>query len=397
MTKFPRWAGPSFLVACLASASSPAATLHYDSSIPEVRFAATEIRRALAQRSVPLVEADLTHAADATTGTRFFLASTPDQSRRLAAALRVPPPTPGGPQSYSIRKQGNTLAVLASDPAGAMYGGLDLAEAIRLGTAAQIADSNHQPYIAQRGIKFNIPLDVRTPSYSDAGDSAQQNIPEMWSFDFWREFLDEMARHRFNVLSLWNLHPFPSMVKVPEYPDIALDDVMRTTVKFDDTFSTSGKDMLRPAMLEHLEIVKKISIGEKIQFWRDVMQYAHDRGIDVYIFTWNTFVFGTGGKYGITAANDNPATIDYFRKSVRETVLTYPLLAGFGITAGENMQNRKDDFSNEKWLWKTYGLGIADAKELQPGRQIRLIHRFHQTYQTEILNSFKDYPGPFDF
>jgi len=168
-------------------------------------------------------------------------------------------------------------------------------------------------------------------------------------------------------------------------------------VKFDDTFSTSGRDMLRPAMLEHLETVKKISIDEKIQFWRDVMQYAHDRGIDVYIFTWNTFVFGTGGKYGITTANDNLTTIDYFRRSVREMVLTYPLLAGFGITAGENMQNRKDDFSNERWLWKTYGLGIADAKKLQPDRQIRLIHRFHQTDQTEILNSFKDYPGTFDF
>jgi hypothetical protein len=393
----------SVLAVLLAAAATqaPAANLYYDATIPQARFAAGEIRRALALKSVPLVEAELTHATDAApssvTDTRFILACTEDQSRRLAAALRVAPPKPGAPQSYAIRKQAATYAVLANDAAGAMYGGLDLAEAIRLGTVASLADSDHQPYIAQRGIKFNIPLDVRTPSYSDAGDSAQQNIPEMWSFDFWREFLDEMARHRFNVLSLWNLHPFPSMVKVPEYPDIALDDVMRTTVKFDDTFSTSGKDMLRPAMLEHLETVKKISIGEKIQFWRDVMQYAHDRGIGVYIFTWNTFVFGTGGKHGITAANDNLTTIDYFRKSVREMVLTYPLLAGFGITAGENMQNRKDDFSNEKWLWKTYGLGIADAKKLQPDRRVRLIHRFHQTDQSEILDAFKDYPDQLDF
>jgi hypothetical protein len=40
----------------------------------------------------------------------------------------------------------------------------------------------------------------------------------MWSMDFWREFLDEMARDRYDVLSLWNLHPFPSLVRVPEYP-----------------------------------------------------------------------------------------------------------------------------------------------------------------------------------
>ena len=52
----------------------------------------------------------------------------------------------------------------------------------------------------------------------------------MWSREFWREFLDEMARRRFNVLSLWSLHPFPSMVRVPEYPDVALADVWRSRV-----------------------------------------------------------------------------------------------------------------------------------------------------------------------
>ncbi len=220
-----------------------------------------------------------------------------------------------------------------------MYGGLDLAEAIRLGTLSELKEVDRAPFIARRGIKFNIPLDARTPSYSDAGDAAQQNIPEMWSLDFWHEFLDEMARQRFNVLSLWNLHPFPSLVKVPEYPDVALDDVMRTTVTFDASYSLSGTDMVRPSHLAHLATVKTMTIDEKIRFWREVMQYAHDRGIEVYLFTWNIFVWGAEGKYGITSDQANPVTIDYFRKSVRETLLTYPLLAGFGITAGEHMRN----------------------------------------------------------
>jgi hypothetical protein len=93
----------------------------------------------------------------------------------------------------------------------------------------------------------------------------------------------------------------------------------------------------------------------------------------------------------------NAATIDYFRRSVRETLLVYPLLAGFGITAGENMQNLKGDLSNEKWLWKTYGEGIADVKKLQPDRTVRLIHRFHQTNMKAVLADWKDYAGPFDF
>jgi len=73
----------------------------------------------------------------------------------------------------------------------------------------EIRDSDHAAYVAERGIKFNIALDRRTPTYSDSSDSAQHNIPEMWSLDFWHEYLDEMARHRYNVLTLWNLHPFP--------------------------------------------------------------------------------------------------------------------------------------------------------------------------------------------
>jgi hypothetical protein len=301
------------------------------------------------------------------------------------------------PQGYRIERAEGKIRVVGGDATGAMYGGLDVAEAVRLGTLGDLQAEAHTPYIVRRGIKFNIPLDARTPSYSDAGDAAQQNIPEMWSLDFWREFLDEMARDRFNVLTLWNLHPFPSLVKVPEYPEVALADVMRTTVKFDSSYSLSAKDMVRPSHLANLETLKKMTIEEKIAFWRQVMQHAHDRGIEVYLFTWNIFVWGAEGKYGITSDQSNPTTIDYFRKSVRETVLTYPLLAGFGITAGENMQNLKGEFTNEKWLWKTYGEGIRDAKKVQPDRSIRLIHRFHQTNMTSILDEWKDYPDTFDF
>jgi hypothetical protein len=186
------------------------------------------------------------------------------------------------------------------------------------------------------------------------------------------------------------------MVKVPEYPDIALNDVMRTTHPLDDSYSHTGNDMVRPEILAHLQPVKKMTIDDKIRFWREVMQYAKDRGIDVYLFTWNIFTWGAEGKYGITKAQNNPTTIDYFRKSVRETVLTYPLLAGIGITAGEQMESRKDEFDKEKWLWKTYGEGIRDALKQQPDRKFRLIHRFHQTAFSDITKEWKDYPGPFD-
>jgi hypothetical protein len=398
---------PSLLLAacsCLALQAQPA-VLFADRSVPPISFAASEIRRAMAAQGASLAEPAMENLAADKSALRFVIAGGPGESQRLAQTLGVAPLKATTPQAYSIRRQtrngSTTIAVLGADSAGAMYGGLDVAEAIRLGrlrpgAAAAIADSDHTPHVERRGIKFNIPLDVRTPSYSDNSDSAQLNIPEMWSLDFWHEFIDDMARHRYNVLSLWNLHPFPSIVKVPEYPDVALDDVQRSLVPFDDTFTLSGSDMLRPAQLAKVETVRKMPIDAKIAFWRAVMEYARDRGVEVYWFTWNIFTFGAEGKYGITPDQDNQKTIDYFRASVRETILTYPLLAGIGITAGEQMKDRKDDFSKEKWLWKTYGQGIMDARKLQPGRSVRLIHRYHMTGQDEIMEAFKDYPDPFE-
>ncbi len=303
----------------------------------------------------------------------------------------------GEPQSYHYERNGSNLRVIGADAVGAMYGGLDVAEAIRLGTLTELPMAGHKPFLTERGIKFNIPLDLRTPSYSDSGDAFQANIPEMWSLDFWREFLDEMARQRFNVLSLWNLHPFPSIVKVPEYPDVALADVWRTTMKLDDSFDTSGVGFVRPPMLAQHEVLKKLTIEEKIAFWRKVMQMAKDRGVDVYWFTWNVFLYGAEGVDGLTRANPGTNVINYFRASVRETVKTYPLLAGMGITAGESMPDRIGGLNKEEWLWQSYGEGIRDGLKDEPGRKFRMIHRFHQSNLDDISRFWKDYPGPFDF
>jgi len=390
----------AFLSTSLPAGAKNEAALLCTSGVPQTEFAAGEIRRAWQANGLSIIQKPLAELSRTAADIRIILASTAEESQRVSNELGLAPLKAASPQSYSLRRQSvgtqTIYAVLGADAAGAMYGGLDLAEAISLGTLPDLKDTDHSPYIARRGIKFNIPLDARTPSYSDAGDAAQQNIAEIWSMEFWREFLDEMARHRFNVLTLWNLHPFPSLVKVPEYPDVALDDVMRTAAKFDSTYSLSGTDMVRKETLSNLVTLRKMTIAEKIRFWRDVMQYAHDRGIEIYLFTWNIFVWGADGKYGITSSPTNTTTIDYFRKSVRETLLTYPLLAGIGITAGENMPSRGDEFSKEKWLWKTYGEGIRDVKKLQPNRPIRLIHRFHQTGLKEIMAQWKDYPDTFD-
>ena len=370
--------------------------LFYSRDVPQLVFAASEIDAALQAKGQQCAVADIGKLAEATQDVRIVLlpSAATAQPFGLSALGSL-----GKAESYLIftkaQRSQTSYLIVGNDPVGAMYGGLDVAEAIKLSTLNQLKDGLREPFVPQRGIKFNIPLDARTPSYSDAGDSAQQNIPEMWSMNFWHEFLDEMARDRLDVLSLWNLHPFPSLIKVPTYPDVALNDVMRSTEPFDTSFNLTGKDMVRPSMLSHLETVKTLSIDQKIAFWRDVMKYAHDRGIDVYLFTWNIFVFGAEGKYGITSAQDNPVTIDYFRRSVAQTLITYPLLKGIGVTAGENMQRLSGDFTNEKWLWKTYGQGILDAKAIEPNRAISLIHRLNQADVRNVVQQWQGYPDKF--
>ena len=302
-------------------------------------------------------------------------------------------------QGYAIQRVVDGAAtnwwVIGQDAPGAMYGGLELAEAVKLADGlAGVTNRQTNPYLANRGIKFNIPLDARTPTYTERTSPARMtsyhsNVAEMWSLDFWSRYLDQMARHRYNTLSLWSESPFPSLVRVPEYPNTALADVQGRV--FNPTNSTWST-------VTHITM----TMDEKIAFWRQVMQYARDRGIDVYVFTWNIFVKGTENSgYGLTTDPANATTRDWVRRATRTLFDTYPLLAGIGVTAGENMGSL-DDAGKEQWCWDTFGLGVQDAVAnaqnpaspyYSPNRVIRLIHRAHQTDLSQIISYFNPLPG----
>ncbi len=300
-------------------------------------------------------------------------------------------------QGYALEKHEDGW-LLAGDAAGCMYGLIDIFRAEK--AERSWPAGKHAPCVKQRGIKFNIPLDARTPSYSDASDSAWHNIPHMWEMDFWRTYLDDLAENKFNAVSLWSLHPFPSMVRVPGYEKVALSDVKRTREPVMGA-TLAGLGMYGKRHAESLETVHRMTMDEKMAFWREVMQYGADRGIDFYVFTWNVFVYGTEHTdYGIDCNLKNPVTKDYFRKSVAALVSTYPLLKGIGITAGERMtvgwEPQPDLRFDVKWLADTYGSGIKDAIG-DSGRQFTLIHRQHMSGAAEILEAFSGLPVPLDF
>lgn len=384
--------------------------LFYKSS-PQVDFAVKELVKSISTGN--LIKNTLTSFQKNFEGHNIVLAELNDE--RIIKSLQKTDDsklTNLKSEGFSIIISGNnkdkTIYVLGFDEPGLMYGTLELAEQINLNGIDGVMETKQNPYMKLRGIKFNIPLDVRTPSYTDASESAQLNIATVWDFNFWKEFIDQFAKDRYNLISLWSLSPFPSMVKVPDYPDVALNNVERTKTEWKEYNATNGRFLSTPDKLANVEILKKMTIDDKIAFWRKVMKYGKEHNVYFYLMTWNVFVNGAEGKYGITDSYQNPITTDYVRKSVKQMVLTYPYLKGIGLTTGENFikqssPNRNNPNSNtfegknvkasaeekEDWAYNTFGLGVLDALKEQPGRKITFIHRQHQAKAEDVIKKFK--------
>lgn len=279
-------------------------------------------------------------------------------------------------QSFAIRttiSDKKSYWIVGGDNNGAMYGGLQLAENINLYGTEKVFNDVQHPDMLKRGIKWNIPFDKRSPTYFSSGfsendfrgTSSKMAIEHVWDLNFWSEMFDELARHRYNAISLWSLHPFTSMINMPDYPEVAIQNI--------EGFNGFTKTM---------------SIDEKIAFWKKVMLLAKNRGFEFYIYNWNIYTYGATGKYGIDNNPANPNTIKYMRKCMTQLLETYPDLTGFGITAGENMV----PLSNKEeadWTWATYGQGVLDFAKAHPERKVTFIHRYHDAGGAEVATNFK--------
>jgi hypothetical protein len=148
------------------------------------------------------------------------------------------------------------------------------------------------------------------------------------------------------------------LVILPEYSDLAIQDV-------------TGFDGYS----------KKMTIEEKIAFWKQVMKLAHARGFEFMFFNWNVWVSNAHGKYGLANAETSDANKAYMYKSMMKLLETYPDLDGFGVTNGENK-------SNQDFLWAAYGKAMYDYAVKNPQRKLRFIHRWHQTSLADIKKTF---------
>lgn len=342
----------------------------------QIEFAAHEVKAALESKQFTVEMRPLSALTAAYDRKKVVIAQAADRTASaLLAAQKGNLPTGLGAQAYGLRTTTTpqkSFWALGGDANGAMYGGLQLAENIRFEQFSGSYSLEESPAILRRGIKLNLPLDVNSVTYESSrkvSDSAKHAIPQVWDLSFWTTWFDEMARHRYNVVSVWNNHPFTSMIKLADYPDVAIQNV-------------TGYD----------GYTKTLSIDQKIDHWRKVMAYAKSRGFEYYLVNWNIWTDGATGKYGITddreKATTDPATITYMRTCMTKLLETYPDLDGFGITQGEHMSKNKAD--EAAFLANTYGLGMAEYARRHPERKLRFIHRWHMADFSEMNKNFAE-------
>ena len=305
-------------------------------------------------------------------------------------------------QAYGITVSGKNITITGGDRVGLMYGGLELAEMINLDNGIEkIQDFSESPYTEFRGISCRPPMDLRTPSYTNNGDSTRWNLENTWDLDYWKGLFDIMAKMRYNLLSFATVNCLPHMVIVPGYENCALNDVYEYTGEYDDTYLGNCTNMYRDEhfLEENRRLVKTMTINEKIDFWKEVMDYAYDRGITWQFSTMNIYTFSETAfsNYGITADRDNPVTKDYFMKAYQTLLETYPHIDQIKTTCGENMDYpAEEEAITNQWYRDVYGKACENVLSKDKERADRFILGFAGIGNTlltdNFYSAFSDYP-----
>ncbi|MDB4924115.1 hypothetical protein [Mucilaginibacter sp.] len=248
-------------------------------------------------------------------------------------------------EAYSINPAGKKITITGGDGKGILYGCLSVAENVRNGTTLQnIKASAESPNLPFRAIKFNLPWDpYRT------GHAVDLHMETCKDVNYWRAFLDMMAQNRFNTLTLWNLHPFPYMIKPKNFPEAS---------PFTDAELKAWQNL-----------------------YHAIFRMAKERGIDTYIVNWNIFVTTQFAKAHQVAtsniknrihygdADTSEIVKKYNRECVTQMLDEYPDLTGMGFTEGEAMNGMTPEARNQ-WVKDVIITGMKLAK-----RKTKLIFR----------------------
>ena len=260
------------------------------------------------------------------------------------------------PEAFEIIPGRNEISVRGGDGRGIIYGCNSLAEDLKNKIPLQKIIAKHEsPRLPFRAIKFDLPWDTYRHSYALSlhGETCK-------SLDYWKAFLDMMSENRFNVLTLWNLHPYTFLIKPNNYPEAS---------PWNDKEMTEWKNL-----------------------FSCIFQMAKERGIDVYLVPFNIFVTPEFAKaHNVEMFNlqhdffVNADTSEIIKRYTRECVTQvldeYPDLTGFGLTLGEGMGGMTPQ-QREDWIKDTIIEGMRLAH-----RKSKLIHRIPFSGNTGSLGA----------
>ncbi|SKB30359.1 hypothetical protein SAMN05660226_00619 [Parapedobacter luteus] len=245
------------------------------------------------------------------------------------------------PEGYALKwhKPSERLYVIGADSIGAQYGLREVLDHwLAHGTIRSMKEKTANPLLEYRILKFNLPW-----SPYRKNEATDVHLGVCRDLAFWERFLDMMVDNRFNVLSLWNNHPFPFMVRSASFP--------KATPFSDD------------------------ELADWKQFWTALFRMAKDRGIQTFVVNWNIVVSPEFAEaYGASEYNDrSPMVAAYTRESVRQLIDEYPDLTGIGVTLADWMGNFPDAMSpqeREDWIASTFVQGMKEAS-----RPVKFLHR----------------------
>jgi hypothetical protein len=313
-----------------------AQTIRYDHSLPSAVYAAERLQKALAKKSTPNYTIRLIIDSTLLGAESYSIDPGPQNSTITGQNITT--------TSQNITTTGQNITITGGDARGLIYGSLALAEAVGNDQPlTQLRPTTEQPHLPFRAIKFDLPWDTYRHSYA-----LDQHITTCRDTLFWQAFLDMMVDNRFNALTLWNLHPYPFMIRARNFPEAC---------PFSDA-----------------------ELKEWQTLFHSIFRMARQRCIDTYLIPFNIFVspeFARAHQVALDNlshhffVNGDTAGIikRYTRESVTQVLQEYPELSGFGLTLGEGMGGMTPQ-QREDWMKETIVAGMQAA-----GRKTKLIHR----------------------
>jgi len=246
------------------------------------------------------------------------------------------------PESFaiSVAPDKRLVVVEGSDSTGAMYGEFELADQVSAAAdfVARLEPVSQSPFLEIRGVNMFLTVqDIDQPQGA------------FWSDDYWKTYLDIMARDRYNFLDIHGPcdavtltfpNGFSYFVSLPDFPGVGVGP------------QRAAKNLAR---------------------FRQVIRMAADRGIKVGymnyeapapIGPWKARRFGVDERWAAVPQQflDGPQLEPYTREAVQSFLKQLPELWMFGFRVGESGQ--PEDFYK-----KTY---LAALAELPPSLKIYL-------------------------